>query len=801
MNSEAIKDRDEVEERKIFKYLNNPESVRENPTGLSIYFAEKEVELVWYRPGLVRVLIDDRDDFDREPSTPAVIAEHEEVELDYFYSEEQVRVLGPEIEVRVQLDEFGLLFFDQAENLLQADFPGQAYGFNRGEVEFNKVLKSEERIYGLGEKTGFLDKRGKSYQMWNTDTFDPHVPSIDPLYISVPFYLSLAGGLSSGIYFDNSYRTEFDLGAEKEEILSIQAAGGRIDYYFIAADKARDVVKKYTWLTGRTPLPPLWSLGHHQSRYSYYPEERVYELADRFREEEIPCDVIHLDIHYMDDYRVFTWDEDKFPEPARMLTELGDAGFKVVNIVDPGVKKNSEYDVYRSGQINDFFCRYLDGELYTGDVWPGESVFPDFTEEDVRNWWRDLHQEMIEQGVQGFWNDMNEPAVFNENMTMDEMVEHKNDGDPGPHKRFHNLYGLFEAMATSQALEKFLAERPFVLSRAAFAGSQRYSAVWTGDNRSFWEHIELSIPMLTNMGISGLGFAGCDVGGFTGDSSGELLARWYQLAAFMPFFRNHTTIGSRGQEPWAFGEPYTSIIREYVELRYHFLPQIYKLFYEQSRTGLPVWRPLFFHYQDDEKTYNLSDQVLVGDNIMLAPVMRPDTRERLVYLPAGNWYDFWTGELYEGGKSHLYQAELDRLPLFIQAGSSFVTMEPVQYIAGSFNDLTLNIVLGEADFQFRDRIYEDDGISFEYQQEAYNLIEYEVSAVEDEIKVEFINQKLGYDSELNNLQIRIMNLDYDAVKVTFNGNLISANDYIYQGDDLIISLPYQEEGVLNISAL
>ncbi|MFW5993500.1 MAG: TIM-barrel domain-containing protein [Halanaerobiaceae bacterium] len=801
MNSEAIKDRDEVEEKKVFKYLNQPESVRENPAGLSIYFAEKEVRLIWYRPGLVRVLIDDRVDFDRKPSTPAIVAQNQDVDLEYFHSEAEVRVFGPELEISVQLDEFGLLFFDKEDNLLQADFPGQAYGFNRGEVKFNKILKSDERIYGLGEKTGFLDKRGKSYQMWNTDTFDPHVPSTDPLYISVPFYLSFDGRLSSGLYFDNSYRTEFDLGAAQEEILSVQAAGGRLDYYFIAADRARDVVKKYTWLTGRTPLPPLWSLGHHQSRYSYYPEERVYELADRFREEEIPCDVIHLDIHYMDDYRVFTWDEDKFPEPEKMLTELGDAGFKIVNIVDPGVKKDSEYDVYRSGQINDFFCRYLDGELYTGDVWPGESVFPDFTEEDVRNWWRDLHQEMIEQGVRGFWNDMNEPAVFNETMTMDEMVEHKNDGDPGPHKRFHNLYGFFEAMATSQALEKYLNERPFVLSRAAFAGSQRYSAVWTGDNRSFWEHIELSIPMLINMGISGLGFAGCDIGGFTGDTSGELLTRWYQLAAFMPFFRNHTTIGSKEQEPWSYGEPYTSIIREYVELRYYFLPQIYKLFYEQSQSGLPVWRPLFFHYQDDEKTYNLSDQVLVGENIMLAPVMRPDRTERRVYLPEGSWYDFWTGEIYEGRNSYLYQAELDRLPLFIKAGSSFITTEPVQYIEGSFNDLTLNIVLDEDGFEFRDRIYEDDGISFEYQKEVYNLIEYEVSGDNNAIKIEFINQETGYETELENIQIRILNLKSKDVKVTFNGETISDGDYFYQDSNLFISLPYREEGCMIISSL
>ncbi|MGM0414052.1 MAG: TIM-barrel domain-containing protein [Bacillota bacterium] len=801
MNSEAIKDRDQIEEKKVFKYLNCPESVRENPDGISIFFAEKELELIWYRPGMVRVLIDDRDNFDREPSTPAVIAEPEGVELNYFYSGEEVRVTGPELEVRIQLDSFGLFFFDQAENLLQADFPGQAYGFSQGAVEFNKVLKKADRIYGLGEKTGFLDKRGKSYEMWNTDTFDPHVPSTDPLYISIPFYLSLNGKLSSGVYFDNSYRTEFDLGASQEEIASIQAAGGRIDYYFITAEKATDVVKKYTWLTGRTPLPPLWSLGHHQSRYSYYPEERVYELAERFREEEIPCDVIHLDIHYMDDYRVFTWDENKFPDPEKMLAELGDAGFKFVNIVDPGVKKDPEYDVYRSGQTNAYFCRYLDGELYSGDVWPGESVFPDFTEKDVRNWWRDLHKEMIAQGIKGFWNDMNEPAVFNETATMDEMVEHKNDGDPGPHKRFHNLYGFFEAMATSQALEKYLNERPFVLSRAGFAGSQRYSAVWTGDNRSFWEHIELSIPMIINMGISGLGFAGCDVGGFTGDSSGELLARWYQLGAFMPFFRNHTTIGSKNQEPWVFGEPYTSIIREYLELRYHFLPQIYKLFYEQSQTGLPVWRPLFFHYQDDEKTYNLSDQVLIGDNILLAPVMRPDRKERLVYLPEGNWYDFWSGKLYEGGRSYPYQAELDRLPLFIKAGSSFVTMEPVQYIDGGFNDLTLNIILDEDDFSFKDYIYEDDGISFKYQNGAYNLIEYEVSAEDDEIKVELTNKKLGFETDLEEVQIRILNLDYEEVRITFAGKEISDSNYFYQGSDLFISLPYQEEGTMVISSL
>ncbi|MGM0420106.1 MAG: TIM-barrel domain-containing protein [Bacillota bacterium] len=798
MNSEAIKQRVQEKEVKNFKYLEVGEDYIEREQGISLLFAEQRLDLIWYRPGLVRFLLDSREDFSLDASTPAIIAEAGQVDLKYHITEEEIKVIGPEVAVNIKLEPFAIFVLDQDGNLLQADLPGQSFGSYRQEVKLKKILKPEERIYGLGEKTGFLDKRGRSYEMWNTDTFEPHVPSTDPMYISVPFYLVFTGENSYGIYHDNSYRTTFDLGHSDPDEVVFSAAGGRIDYYLMAGKNPAQVVTKYTWLTGRTELPPLWALGHHQSRYSYYPDEAVTQLGEKFRELSIPCDAIHLDIHYMDGYRVFSWDQDRFPQPEKLLGDLQEQGFKTIAIVDPGVKKDPEYDVYRSGQQKDYFCRYLDGRLYTGDVWPGESVFPDFTRANVREWWQDLHKSMIEQGIKGFWNDMNEPAVFNKAGTMDEAVEHKNDGDPGPHKRFHNLYGLHEAQATNQALKNYLQERPFILSRAAFAGMQRYAAVWTGDNRSFWEHIELSIPMIINMGLSGLAFAGCDIGGFTGDSTGELLARWYQLGAFMPFFRNHTTIGSRSQEPWAFGEPYTSINRDSIEMRYHILPQLYSLFYQQKQQGLPIWRPLFFYYPEDPKTYNLNDQLLFGENILLAPVVRPDTTERSVYLPAGGWYDYWTGEFYPGGQTYVVDAPLDKMPIFVKANTGYLTMEPVQYIEGGFKDLTLNIYPGADKSSWTGQIYEDDGLSFNYQDGGYNLTWYELECSADSITLDLEVEVSGYASEVDGLQVNFATISRKPQTLFWQGQEVPEKDYYYEENRLIISLPYQKTGQLEV---
>lgn len=718
---------------------------------LILDYQNGKIALVFLTDCIFRVVMGEEEvDF---RTTPAVVDHNlEYIELELQESTDRLLIQTAALEISLNKEVFSLEIYDKKGQLIHRDCRKKALSWQGEEVGIRKEIRANERFYGLGEKAGFLDKRGKKYTMWNTDNTEPHFEGVDPLYQSIPFVIGLAGGLAYGLYFDNSYRTHFDLGFTDENYYSIKAEGGKLDYYFIYGPGLKEVVTGYTSLTGRQPLPPRWALGYHQSRYSYYPEEEVRELARKFREKEIPCDVIHLDIHYMDGYRVFTWDEKRFPHPEKMIKDLSNKGFKTVCIIDPGVKIDSDYPVYQEGIEKDYFLKYQNGELYHDSVWPGECLFPDFTRKEVREWWGSLHQGLLEQGVKGIWNDMNEPAVFgNDRHTMDDdRVIHDNDGDPGPHGRFHNLYALYEAMATYQGLQKYTGERPFILTRAGFAGIQRYAAVWTGDNRSLWEHLQQAMPMLLNLGLSGVNFVGTDVGGFNGHATGELLTRWTQFGVFTPFFRNHTMVGSRAQEPWAFGSRYEKIIKEYIELRYRFIYHLYNLFYRASKSGIPALRPLVMEYPDDSNTYNLFDQLLVGDSILIAPVYQPDRDQRLVYLPEGEWLNFWNGERYQGKRYYLIDAPLETMPIFIKAGTIIPLVPVMNYTdEKDIGELKLEVYQGSAQGG-KYLLYEDDGISYRYQDGEYNLKEFSFTDDGDKTVFTITTIKDGYQPGYRN---------------------------------------------------
>ncbi len=538
-----------------------------------------------------------------------------------------------------------------------------------GEVICYKEMDKDDHFYGFGEKTSFLDKRGEKMTMWNSDVFAPHNPEIDALYESIPYFMTVNKGKAHGIFFDNTFKTVFDM-KSSDETYSFSAEGGVINYYVLAGPSPKDVIKQYSYLTGRMPLPPKWAIGYHQSRYSYETEDEVRELVQTFKDKQIPLDAVYLDIHYMNGYRVFTFDEERYPNPGQLIADLKNEGIHVVPIVDPGVKVDPEYSTYQEGIQGDHFCKYMDGKIYNGDVWPGNSAFPDFTNETTRNWWGEKHDFYVDKGVEGIWNDMNEPAVFNETKTMDLAVVHGNDGYPKTHRELHNVYGLLMGKATYEGLQERLnGKRPFLLTRAGYAGVQRYAAVWTGDNRSFWEHLQMAIPMCMNLGISGVPFCGPDVGGFAHDTTGELLARWTQVGAFTPFFRNHSALDTVQQEPWEFGEDIEAITKKYINLRYIWMPHIYSLFKEASDTGVPVMRPLLLEYPADPEVFNLSDEFMIGDSVIIAPILHPDKNHRAVYLPKGTWINYWTGEEYSGQEYHLVKANLDTLPMFIKKGA------------------------------------------------------------------------------------------------------------------------------------
>ena len=591
---------------------------------------------------------------------------------------------------------------------------GGGLGF-RGEGAYcTRKLVEAEALYGLGEKAFDLNLRGRALEMWNTDP-QSYAPGVDPINLCIPALIALRDGRAYGLFFDNPGRARFDLGQAHPGQLRYEASSGELCAYFFAGPSIPDVLERYTQLTGRMALPPRWMLGYQQSRWSYHPERQVRTVAAEFRRRHIPCDAIHLDIHYMDGYRVFTWDARRFPDPPGLLADLRAQGFHTVAIIDPGVKADPGYQVHDEGLALDMFCKLPDGTPFQGPVWPGQCYFPDFTDPKVRAWWGHLYEPLLDAGVAGFWNDMNEPAIFGG--IMPGTVRHAYEGRGATHGEIHNVYGLQMARASAEGLQGLRpGERVPLLVRAGYAGLQRFGLVWTADNLSTWAHLRLGISICLNLGLSGLPFCGPDIGGFAGDCDGELLVRWTQIGALTPFFRNHSAIGSRRQEPWAFGEPYESICRRWIELRYELLPYLYTAFWQAAQTGLPVMRPLSLAYPQDIRTYSLDDQYLLGDALLAAPVGQPGQRARQVYLPGGAWYDFWTGERLNGKAAA--RAPLERMPLYVRAGS-VLPMGPVMQHTGQWppETLKLHVYPGEGESW----LYEDDGHSLAYRNGEFQL--------------------------------------------------------------------------------
>ncbi|MBP3040309.1 DUF5110 domain-containing protein [Bacillaceae bacterium Marseille-Q3522] len=620
-------------------------------------------------------------------------------------------------EIIVKKTGFGIVIKRSDKIIFQTADPSVFYNAEK-HVYFSVKKNPDAAIYGLGEKTGFLNKNGSKISNWNTDVYAPHNKDTVELYQSIPFAIIHDANHTAGIFFDNPYRTEFDMQTYRDR-LSIMAEGGQVNAYLLLGEDIKETVSLYTGLTGKTPLPPKWALGYHQSRYSYMSQDEAAQIVEQFNKHKIPLDCIYLDIHYMDGYRVFTFDENKFPQYEAFIQDVKKQGVDVVPIVDPGVKKDPAYAVYREGIENNYFCKNLEGDVYFGEVWPGISAFPDFLNTDVQKWWGALHRFYTDLGIRGIWNDMNEPSVFNETKTMDQDVIHQSNGNKITHREAHNLYGLYMSKATFEGLQKQLSGRPFVLTRAGYAGIQRYSAVWTGDNRSYWEHLEMSLPMIMNLGMSGVAFTGADVGGFSSDTTPELLIRWTQAGAFLPYFRNHSVQDSIYQEPWAFGKDTLASIKKYIELRYRFIPYLYTMFYFTGQTGLPVVRPLVMEYPRDPETFQCSDEFLFGSQILIAPILRPGQTRRSVYLPEGAWYDFWTEQVYEGGKYHLITADLDTLPIFVKAGTILPFGSAVKNTKEK-QEIELKIYFSK-DKEMTGYLYEDDGYSYRYKEKQFSF--------------------------------------------------------------------------------
>lgn len=605
-------------------------------------------------------------------------------------------------------------------------------GWRTGAVATWKRIEADEHFYGLGETTRGLDQLAKHKTNWTFDALDYGVLT-DDMYVAIPFAIALRPHLAYGVFLNTTFWSRFNLGAEQPGVWQMETRDSELDYYIIYGPQPQQILSTYTELTGRMPLPPRWALGYQQCRWSYDTEEVIYKLAQEFRTRRIPCDVIYLDIDYMQGYRVFTWNGRRFPDPGKLIRKLAEDGFKTVVINDPGVKYEPDYNypILDQGLEQNYFIQRADGKIFYGYAWADRSVFPDFLRPDVRDWWANLHQGFTELGIAGIWNDMNEPAL-NDRPFGDkgEKIWFPLDAPQGPanerttHAEAHNLYGQMMARASREGMHQWRPDsRSFILTRSGFAGIQRWSAVWTGDNHSLWEYLEMSLPMLCNLGLSGVAFVGADIGGFAGNANAELFARWMQVGMLYPLMRGHSMMGTAQHEPWVFGEQVETICRDYIELRYRLLPYLYTLFWQAASTGTPILRPLVYEFPNDPKTYSLYDQVLLGPFLMAAPIYRAGMDHRAVYLPQGTWYDWWTGESYHGPTHILAHAPLERMPLYSPAGA-IIPMGSVmqQTQERPLDELTLRVWAGTGEWT----MYEDDGQSFEYQGGAWATTTYRV---------------------------------------------------------------------------
>ncbi|PXX24212.1 glycoside hydrolase family 31 protein [Arenibacter sp. ARW7G5Y1] len=703
----------------------------------------------------------------------------EETPTEYLVYTAKLKVLLDKKTLRTQIS-------DLEGNIINEDELGfhweENYEFGGNSVKMSKITQNAESFYGLGDKATHSNLKGKRVSNWVTDQY-AYGKDQDPLYKAIPFFIGLHSNKCYGIYFDNTFKTNFDFAHERRNVTSFWADGGEMNYYFIYGPQMGQVVKAYTNLTGTPELPPMWAMGYHQSKWSYYPESNVRAIAKNFRKMRIPCDAIYLDIDYMDGFRCFTWDKSRFPNPKKMISDLEDDGFKTVVMIDPGIKIDKDYWVYQEAIENDYFCKRADGAFMKGKVWPGECNFPDFTNPKVREWWAELYKEMMSEiGVHAVWNDMNEPAVMEvPTKTAPLDTRHDYDGHPCSHRKAHNVYGMQMVRATYEGIKKYVyPKRPFVITRAAFAGTQRYSSTWTGDNVATWEHLWIANVQAQRMCMSGYSFVGSDIGGFAEQPNGELFARWIQLGVFHPFCRVHSSGDHGDQEPWSFDDEVTNIVRKFIELRYQLLPYLYTMFYRYSKEGVPMLKPLVHFDQEDHQTHFRTDEFIFGEQILICPVQEPNAQGRRMYIPRGVWYNYWTNEAVVGGMEKWVVAGLDKIPIFIKEGA-MIPKYPVQQYVGELEikELVLDVYYKKG--VETSTVYEDGQDGYDYKKGRYSLRNFNFKGKDNELVIQqfkdgsFITSYKTFKLNLLGLpfkikQIQVDNEYVDLKDVQLNGN-------------------------------
>ena len=708
--------------------------------------------------------------------------EVEENDTEYVITTARLKILVDKKTTRIQISDLDGTIINEDELGFHWE---ENYQYGGNTVKMSKITQTGESFYGMGDKAMHSNLKGKKVENWVTDQF-AYGKEQDPLYKAIPFYIGLNKGKAYGIFFDNSFKSQFDFSFERRNTTSFWAEGGEMNYYFIYGPEMERVVSSYSNLTGTPELPPLWALGFHQSKWSYYPESNVKEIASEFRNLRIPCDAIYLDIDYMDGFRCFTWDKKHFPDPKRMIAELEEDGFKTVIMIDPGIKIDRDYWVYTEALENGYFCQRGDGPLMHGKVWPGDCHFPDFTNPEVREWWAELYKEfMAELGVHAVWNDMNEPAVMEvPTKTAPLDTRHDYDGHPCTHRKAHNVYGMQMVRATYEGVKKYVyPKRPFVITRAAFAGTQRYASTWTGDNVATWEHLWIANVQMQRMCLSGYSFVGSDIGGFAEQPDGELFARWIQLGIFHPFCRVHSSGDHGDQEPWSFGAEITDIVRKFIELRYQLLPYLYTMFYKYTKDNKPMIQSLVLFDQDDSQTHFRTDEFIFGEKILVCPIQEPNAHGRRMYIPRGRWYDFWTHEPVMGGAEKWVAAGLDKLPIFIKEGA-IIPKYPVQQYVGEkkIEELLLEVYYKEG--VEVSEVYEDATNGYDYNKGRYSLCNFKLTGKEKSLTIQLFKDG-SFETEYETIKLNFHGLPFKMDKIMLDNEEISLKNIALNSENVL----------------
>ena len=662
---------------------------------------------------------------------------------------------------------FRVVFRNKQGKVINEDVPGQGFGtsFTGNRSTLYKKLWPDERFVGLGEVLGNLDKRGSAYTLNNTDTYKYGDPRLS-MYVSIPFYIGIHDGEVYGLFYHNTYETFFNFGISTPGFSSITAEGGDADYFFIYDTDIESILYHYTLLTGRMPMPPQWSLGYHQSRCSYFPQNNVKIIAETFRAKNIPVDCIVLDADYLQEYEPFRINKDRFPDMPGLTSYLNSLGIEVTASVNPGIKLDTTYFAYLDGLNKDVFLRFSDGSLYTAEIAPSLNHFVDFTNPAARDWWADNMKFLPDNGIHGYWNDMNEPAVGGSYLPDNLMFDF--DGHKAGALEAKNLYGMLMARSSYESALKYGGNRrPFVLTRSGFAGVQRYAAVWSGDNTARDEYLLGGTLLNTQLGLSGLSFVGDDIGGYIGNTSKELFIRWMEVGMFAPYARNHKEAFAPANEPWSYGEEAEAIAREFIGFRYRLLPYLYSKFHESSETGMPIVRSLCINYPFDGKVYDklYQYQFLCGDAILVVPVTSAEKVKKF-YLPEGKWFNLYTDELLDGNRELSGECPIHQIPLFVR-GSSIIPMQSlIQSTSQKPSDtLFIHIYNGNKPNHFE--YYEDDGRTMDYRKGSFYIRTIQFDPGQKQVN--FLTPRGRYTSIFQTIKCIFHGFADEMNEVTVNG--------------------------------